>query len=188
VELVATPPSERRSFLGRIIGAALLQSEVYDELKQDPNATYQGAVVVLLAAFARVANQIVDKPIWVVAVPLVLLMWPVSVTFYFLCAKYLLTPQTTWGMADWLLRTYAFASAPQILLFLTPFIALWQGALIALGVLFWQLGTTIMAVRQGLQISTGRAIWVWFGTGLILGVIGGVSLFAAVVVVISAWT
>src|SRR3954454_11499412 len=102
-------------------------------------------MVALLAAVARIVDHLVDEPIWAVLVPFVLLMWPILVTLYFLCAKYLLTPRTTWGMADWLLRTYAFASAPQILLFLTPFIALWQGTLIALGVTFWQLGTSIMA-------------------------------------------
>jgi hypothetical protein len=156
VELVATPPAERRSFLGRVIGTALLQSEVYDELKRDPNATFQGAVVVLLAAAARLTNNIVDKPVWAILVPLALLMWPVSVTLYFLSAKYLLTPRTTWGMADWLLRTYAFASAPYLLLVIAPIFPLWQGALFSFAVMLWQLGTTIMAVRQGLQTQAGQ--------------------------------
>jgi hypothetical protein len=140
------------------MGVVLFQSDVYDELKQDPNATYQGAVVVLLATFARLMHYILDNPAWVILVPFALLMWPISVTVYFLFAKYLLTPRTTWGMADWLLRTYAFASAPLILLFVTPLLAVWQGALIGFGVVFWQLGTVVMAIRQGLQISTGRAL------------------------------
>jgi hypothetical protein len=188
MELVASPPPETHSFFSRIVGAALLRPEIYDEIKRDPNATYQGAVVVMLAGAASAVWRTVDNPIWVALIFTNLISWLVSTTILFTFAKYLLTPRTTWGMADWLLRTSAFATAPQMLVFFTPYLIWWQGALLQFGIAVWAWIATILAIRQGLQISTGRALWVWFGTALILSVVAGVAFIAVFGLVVSAWT
>jgi hypothetical protein len=57
-----------------------------------------------------------------------------------------------------LLRTLGFASAPQLLLVLRGIPLL--GGLIALAAVLWGLAAWVVAVRQALDVSTGRAVLV----------------------------
>jgi hypothetical protein len=188
MELVASPPPATHSFFSRIVGASLLRSEIYDEIKRDPNATYQGAVVVMLVGAASAAWKTVDNPIWAGLVLTNLATWLISTIVIFIFAKYLFTPRTKWGMADWLLRTNAFATAPQILLFFTAYFVWWQALLLQMGIWLWALIASIVAVREGLQISTGRALWVMIGTAIILAIAVVIVFFAAFTLLMSAWS
>jgi len=57
-----------------------------------------------------------------------------------------------------LLRTLGFASAPQMLLILGVVPVL--GFLVGLVVIFWGLAAYVVAVRQALDVETGRAVLV----------------------------
>jgi hypothetical protein len=187
MELVASPQPETHSFFSRIIGAALLRPEIYDEIKRDPNATYQGAVVVMLGATASAVWRTMDNPLWALMIFGSLASWLFTTTIYFIWAKYLLAPGIRWGMADWLLRTNAFATAPQLLLFFIPYFVWWQAGLLQFAIFAWGLIAGIIAIRQGLHVSTGRALWIWFGATVMTAVVLVVVIVAGLVVVVSAW-
>jgi hypothetical protein len=188
MELAAPALPTQHSFLERIIGAALFRAEIYDEIKRDPNATFQGAIVVLLGSAATLFWDVMDDSIWSLAIPVVLplylLSWVVSATLLFIFAKYLFARSQTWGMADWLLRTMGFSTAPNLFYLLAPNNVI--GLLLSFGISFWVIATTIVAIRHGLQISTGRAIWVWFGTSLVLAMVGVIAAIVMIAIVMSA--
>jgi hypothetical protein len=189
MELAAPALPAQHSFLERIIGTALLRSEIYDEIKRDPNATFQGGIVVLLGSAAGLFWKIMDDSLWAMAIPLVLPMsllgWVLSTALLFIFAKCLFARSTTWDMANWLLRTMAFATAPNLFYLLTPNNVL--GAVLGFGISLWVLASTLVAIRHGLHISTGRAIWVWFGTGLVLAMVGVIATIFMIVIVMSAF-
>jgi hypothetical protein len=185
MELAAPALPNQRSFLERIIGAALLRSEIYDEIKRDPNATFQGATVVLLGSASYLFWDAMDNPLWVLVIPLAPLGWLVTTTLYVVFAKYLIVRHTTWGMANWLLRTIAFASAPNLFYLLTPNNLL--GGVLGFLVGLWSLAATVVAIRHGLNVSVGRAIWVWFGTGLVLAVMAMITSIFLIGMLMSAY-
>jgi hypothetical protein len=180
MELASPALSTQHSFLERIIGAMLLRSDIYDEIKRDPNATFQAAIVVLLGSIAGIFQQSMDNPIWVAFIPLNLIFWPLMAAKDVICAKYFLARRTTWEMADWYLRTSGFVFAPNLLMFVIP--AEGPVSLLRLLVFFWNGAAGVIALRQGLQLgSTGRALWVWFGSAFIAGAATAIWLFVAVV-------
>jgi hypothetical protein len=178
MELAVTSRPDQHSFFERLIGAALLRTEIYDEIKRDPNATYQGAFVVLFAGAAGIVQQSMENRLWVVFIPIYLLVWPLMTAVYAVCAKYVLARGTTWEMADWLLRTLAFAFAPNLLLFVIP--AEGPASLLRTLISLWSGATGLIALREGLQLgTTGRALWVSFGSACIAGLCIAIWLFVA---------
>jgi hypothetical protein len=163
-------PIGSRSFIERLIGALRLDASVYDEVEHDPEALPQAAGVVALAAVAAgiggaasgggglIAGVVTAIAGWLLATGVV---WLVGVRIMDHSSDY---PE--------LLRTIGFASAPQILLGLT-FVPLF-GALVGIVVLFWGLATYVIAVREALDVETGRAVLVCvlaWGVNMVLGVV-----------------
>jgi hypothetical protein len=143
-----------RPMLERMKGAASLDVHTYEEVEADRTATGQAAAVVAIAAVAQgigAASLGATGIITVIVTALVgWLLWA-GVTY--LIGDKLFGGTATWGE---LLRTLGFAQAPAILgiLAILPLV----GGLIRFVVSVWVLMAGIVAIRQALDFSTGKAV------------------------------
>jgi hypothetical protein len=139
----------------RMIGAAKLQPEIYEEVEHDTTATGQAAVVVGLVAVASAIGTIWQDD---AAGPIGALIgafvgWLVWAGITYLIGDKLLGGTATWGE---LLRTLGFAQAPGVLniVGIIPFF----GGIVRFFVGIWILIAGVIAIRQALDFSTGKAI------------------------------
>jgi hypothetical protein len=171
------------TFTRRMLGAAILDKRIYEEVEADDRATGQAVAVVLLASVAGGIGFIGPGApgaqalvIWIIAALVAWIAWA-SLT-YLIGTKLMPEPQTRADVGQ-LLRTIGFASAPGLLrLFgVIPFLGLTVYAIASI----WMLVAMIVAVRQALDYtSTGRAVGVclvgWVISLVIAAIIG--NLFA----------
>lgn len=146
--------SPRHRWIDRMQGAALLHIDTYEEVEADQTATGQAAGVVALVAIAQAIGSAGEGGFGIFAgVISALLGWLLWAGITYLIGAKLFRGTATWGE---LLRTIGFAQTPGVLhvLGLIPVL----GGIIRLGVLLWVLIAGIIAIRQALDISTGRAI------------------------------
>jgi len=145
------------SIIDRMIRAARLERQVYEEVEHDQSATRQAMLVVVLGAIAAGIGALYGGIIaLMVGIVVALIGWAVyAFIVYWVGTNFFKGPRTeaTWGE---LLRTLGFASSPRVLLILgiIPVV----GLLIWLAVFIWILVTTVIAIRQALDFDTGRAI------------------------------
>lgn len=153
------PAGAPRSFGQRLLAALQLDASVYEEVEHDRSALPQAAGVVALAAVATafgaagvvgvggmLGGLIVAFVTWIVWTALV---WLVGVKVFDHTSDF-----------EELLRTLGFVAAPQILYLLAIFpSALWQ-AIVGLVVLAMTVVAFVRAVRQALDVETGRAVLV----------------------------
>lgn len=143
------------SFTERMIGAAMLNVAIYEEVEHDQSATGQAAVVVVLAAIASAIGSAGEglggALAGLVSALFGWLLWA-GVT-YFVGTK-LFGGIATWGE---LLRTLGFAQAPRLLLVAAIVPVL--GVLVALVVAIWSIVAAVIAVRQALDVDTAKAIF-----------------------------
>ena len=150
------------SFAERIIGAARLDVNIYEEVEADTSALGQALAVVVMASIAAGIGSLRDGGFkgLLMATVAALVGWFVWAGLtYIIGTKILPEPQTKADMGE-MLRTIGFASSPGLLrvLGIVPFI----GALVGLITSVWMLMTFVVAVRQALDYkSTGRAVAVW---------------------------
>lgn len=147
------------SLVGRMLRAAKLEVDLYEEVEADRGATLQAAAVVLMSALAA---GIGTFPLGglegvIVQTLLVLFFWYVwAFLTYFIGTRFLPEEETEADHGE-LLRTVGFASAPGVLrvLELIPGATL----IVSLGIALWMLVAMVIAVRQALDYqSTGRAV------------------------------
>lgn len=142
------------SFGRRLVGAALFDIAVYEDVEHDTAATWQAAGVVGLVAIATAVSGLQGglggSVAGVVGAYLGWALWSGT------C--YLVGTQLFEGTADWgeLLRTIGFAQAPGILFALGLLPAL--GVFVQVAVFLWMIGTALVAIRQALDFSTMRAL------------------------------
>ena len=146
--------------LRRMVGAATLNVNVYEEVEADTSATRQALLVVTLVAIATGIGSIGSGVAGFISGMVIgLVGWALWAWItYFIGTKLLKTPEThaNWGQ---LARTLGFAQSPGVLK-VFAFIPV-IGGLIYLAVLIWTLVTMVVAVRQALDFtSTGRAVGV----------------------------
>ncbi len=170
-------PPPRHSFGERLIGAARLDVDTYEEVEADTSATPQAALVVCLAAGAVAIGEantgLLAVSIGVFSELLGWLLW--SAITWLIGAK-MLGGTATWGE---LLRTIGFAQGPGILSMLRVFSVL--NAPVLHAVRLWKLIAAIIALRQALGVGTGRAI-----VTAALGFIAYVALAAALMTLFGA--
>lgn len=152
--------------LSRMLGAALLRSETFEEVERDGGATIQALLVVIVVTVAGIVGAILSTVEDVdVARSLVLgiiggvASWAIWALITWLVGTKLLKTQAT--EADWgqLARTTGFAQTPRILNVLS-FIPV-VGAIILLVTFIWSFVAMMIAVRQALDYtSTWRAFFV----------------------------
>lgn len=158
----------------RIVGAARLDVATYENVERDTTALPQALLVVVLGAIASGVGSLGVNGVlgFVGGIIGALVGWAVYAGIaYFVGVKLFALPETHSSWEE-LLRTLGFAQAPRLLLVLAWIPIL--GAIIALIVAIWVLITTIVAIRQSLDFTTGRAIGTAVIAWLALAIIQGV--------------
>jgi hypothetical protein len=170
-----------REFMFRIIGAATLNTDVYEDVEADPKATAQAIGVIALASLAAGfgANGWNAQPRSILTFSAVagflgLLAWASwAVLTFEIGGRLLPEPQTRVDVPE-LLRTIGFSAAPALFL---VFAAFGATTLVFAITSVWMLATMVVAVRQALDYaSTSRAFAVcalgWVLTAIFIIVIG----------------
>ena len=144
----------RRSIVDRMKGAAMLDVATFEEVEHDEQATGQAAVVVVIVAICTAIGAVWRGGPSIIAGPIsAILGWLLwSAVTYVIGAK-LLGGVATWGE---LLRTIGFAQSPGVLMIfgIIPIL----GGIVRVVVLIWLLIAGIIAIRQALDFSTGKAV------------------------------
>ncbi|HEV2147638.1 MAG TPA: YIP1 family protein [Longimicrobiaceae bacterium] len=170
----------RSSLVERMMGAATLNVATYEEVEADRTATGQAAAVVAIVAVASAIGA-ADGGIGAIIGGLITafvgwLIWS-GIT-------YLVGTRLFGGTADWgeLLRTLGFAQSPGVLyaLGIIPLL----GGLIRFAVMIWILVAVIIAIRQALDFSTGKAVATalvglvaWIAFAILMAIVtGGMAL------------
>lgn len=149
-----TPIAGQRTIVERAIGAAQLDVATYEEVEADRSATGQAAVVVAVTAIASAIGGSGHGTAGIIGgLVSAFLGWAITAGLaYFVGTRFF------GGTADWgeLLRTLGFAQAPRVLNVLGIIPVL--GPLVMLAVWIWVLATQVVAIRQALDVDTGKAI------------------------------
>jgi hypothetical protein len=169
------------SLVQRMIGAAMLNVATYEEVEADRTATGQAATVVAIVAVASAIGA------WNAGIGAVIggliaafvgwLIWS-GITYF-------VGTRLFGGTADWgeLLRTIGFAQSPGVLnvLGIIPFL----GGLVGFAVAIWVLVAGVIAIRQALDIDTGKAVLTavvsWIPLFLLQLFIGGAALLGGAI-------
>ena len=174
--------------IGRMIGAAKLNVDTYEEVEADKSATGQALLVVLLVTIASVVGTLLlGDDVDVVRALIVgiirgVVSWALWALVTMLIGTTLLKTEKT--EADWgeLARTTGFAQTPGVLNVLVFIPAV--GVVIALVAFIWSIVAMVIGVRQALDYtSTWRAFFVillalipvLILNGIIIAVTGGVD-------------
>ena len=174
--------------IGRMIGAAKLNVDTYEEVEADKSATGQALFVVLLVTVASVVGTLLlgdDVDVvraLVVGIIRGVVSWALWALVTMLIGTTILKTEKT--EADWgeLARTTGFAQTPGILNVLVFVPAV--GGLIVLVAFIWSIVAMLIGVRQALDYtSTWRAFFVvllalipvLILNGIVIAVTGGVD-------------
>ena len=145
------------SFTDRMIGAARLDPQIYEEVEADQTAMGQAmAVVVIAGVAAGIGAARGGLGAGVVGGLAALVGWFIWAGLtYYIGAKVMPEPQTQADIGQ-LLRTIGFSAAPGILKVLGILPVL--GGILVFLASVWQLAAMVVAVRHALDYSsTGRA-------------------------------
>ena len=149
------------SIQDRMLRAAKLDVDLYEEVEADPEAMGQATAVVVLAALAAGIGNFTTLGLTglVVGTLAALVSWYIwAFLTYLIGTKLLPEPETQSDVGE-LLRTIGFASSPGLLRVFGVVPAL--GDIVFLVAGLWMLVAMVIAVRQALDYkSTGRAIGV----------------------------
>jgi len=178
------------SLIDRMIRAAKLDVSLYEEVEVDPAATNQALLVVVVASVCSgigsgVRSLLVGLGPVTFTIRLVggvvfaLVGWLIwSFITYFIGTKLFKGPQTKATYGE-LLRCIGFSDSPGVLAIL-GFIPL-LGGLISLAVGIWTLIAMVIAVRQALDFTTGRAILTCIvGWLVMIAILAAISLLIAI--------
>ena len=144
----------RRSIVDRMRGAALLDVATYEEVEHDNEATGQAAVVVIIVAVCSAIGAVWRGGPSIIMAPVsAILGWLLWSAITYVIGDKLLGGTATWGE---LLRTIGFAQSPGVLMIfgIIPIL----GGAVRIIVAIWLLIAGIVAIRQALDFSTGKAV------------------------------
>ena len=143
-----------RTIIDRMIGAAKLDVPTYEEVEHNESLTTQAAMVVAIAAVARAIGGVDGGSAQILSgLMTALSMWIVWAGVTYVIGDKLLGGTATWGE---LLRTLGFAQAPGVLAIVGVIGPL--SGVTEIVVSIWLLVAGIVAIRQALDFSTGKAI------------------------------
>ncbi len=148
-----------------------LKEPVFRVIARDPNATQQAAIVVGVVAIANAIGG-ADQGIGGIFAGLIgaILSWLIFAGLaWFFGTNIFGTPTTTTNWES-LLRTLGYAQAPNIL-GIFGFIPILGGLAAFVGAI-WAIITAVLAIRETLEFSTGRAII----TGIVAAIASGLVL------------
>jgi len=160
----------------RMIRAAKLDSQLYEEVEADKSLMKQAVAVVMMSSLAAGIATVERGGILGIFIGTIAALgsWYIwAYLTYFIGTKLFPEPETKADHGE-LLRTLGFASAPGIIRIVGVVPALLQIVFAVAAI--WMLITTVIAVRQALDYkSTFRAVMVclvgWIVQAVILGVL-----------------
>jgi hypothetical protein len=167
------------TFGRRVIGAARLDSRIYEEVEHDSGATGQAALVVVLSSLAAgigLGGPADGRSPGLLAATLgALIGWAAWAALTYFIGTRLLPQAGTRADLGQLLRTIGFAASPGLLRVFGAIPGLTVAIFVAVSV--WMLVAMIIAVRQALDFSsTGRAVAVcvagWVLSLIVAAVVG----------------
>ena len=174
------------ALINRMIRAAKLEPDLYEEVEADEGALEQAIAVVLISSLAAGIGGLRVGGLGglIVGVIGALFGWVVWAGIVYIVGTNLLPGQKTETDMPEMLRTLGFASAPGVIRILGIIPGL--GFITALIASIWSLAAMVIAVRQALDYdNTGRAILVcvigWVVSLIVFGIIAtlfGLSLVA----------
>jgi len=169
-----------QSYIDRIVRAAKLDVNLYEEVEADKGALGQAMGVVVLSSIAAglgIIGQVGIKGIFIGAITALIAWYVWAYITYFIGVKILPEPQTKADYGE-LLRTIGFSSSPGLIrvLAIIPGIS----GIIFLIASIWMLIAMVIAVRQALDYqSTLRAIGVcvigWVIQAIIFAILFSIS-------------
>lgn len=142
----------------RMIGAAKLDPNAYEAVERDVNATGTALLIVVFSALAAGIGAFTSTGIRALVVSIVadLASFVLYATVAYFVGTTVFKTSATRATVGELLRTLGFAQTPALLLIFSGIYLL--GSLVSFVVFFWILATTVIALRQALDFTTGRAI------------------------------
>ena len=180
-------PSTRASipFLTKLIRAIKLDSNLYEAIEHDPTALRHAVVAIVLinicsAIGALIYNMRLQETTIALdplltgmivgeAVFLALARWLVLTGIIYLVGVRLF--KGTAGFQE-ILRTIAFAYTPVALQILLPLFLMYEWVfLVLLGTNVWMIAALIIAVRQSLDLTTGKALGIVVFAGILYSII-----------------
>ena len=173
--------------VNRMIRAAMLDPRLYEEVEHDRSATSQAMQVVIIVALASGIGSAIWKLITLSPIDAVtgliggilaaVLGWLVWAFVTYIIGDKVFGGTATYGE---MLRTLGFAQSPNVLLIFTGIlggIPLF-GGLLRFALLIWILLAGLIAIRQGLDVSTGKAILTaiigWIIMAIVIAIIASV--------------
>lgn len=148
-------------YISRIIRAARLDVQLYEEVEADKGATGQAVLTVILSSIAAGSVNIATAGLSgvFIGILIALIGWFIWAFLVFIIGTKLLPePGTSSDMGE-LLRTIGFSSSPGLIRVFGIIPGL--NTLLFIASAIWMLITMVVAVRQALDYkSTRRAVWV----------------------------
>jgi hypothetical protein len=148
------------TFLQRLVGAAALDSAIYEEVESDPAATGQAMTVVVLSSIAMgIGARGLGGGSAAIAVfgVIALVTWAAWALLMFELGARILPGRQTRSNPYELLRTIGFAATPGFAAVLAAVPGVTVPVLV--GTWVWMLAAMVVAVRQALDYETiGRAV------------------------------
>jgi len=147
------------TLLHRMLRAALLDVNLYEEVEADRRATGQAAAAVVLSSVAAGVGGLTQHGAWPIAwyTLAALASWWIWAYVAYWIGTRLLPGPTTRADSGELLRTIGFSSAPGVLRILAIFHPIAMVAFVASTI--WMLVAMVIAVRQALDYAgTARAL------------------------------
>jgi hypothetical protein len=173
--------------VNRMIRAAMLDPRLYEEVEHDQSATSQAMQVVLIVALASGIGGALWKlltlsPIDAVTglvggILVAVLGWLAWALVTYIIGAKIFGGTATYGE---MLRTLGFAQSPNVLLIFTGILGgiPLLGGLLRLALLIWVLLAGLIAIRQALDVGTGKAILTaiigWIVMAIIVGIVASV--------------
>jgi hypothetical protein len=161
---------QQSSFVDRILGALRLDPATYEEVEHDSSATGQAVAVVVvvtilsgIGAATRGTNAIIG------AVILALISWVIYTFAVYVVGTTILKSPETSATFEQVLRPLGFAYAPNALAVLSGVPAV--GWLIGLLASIWAIVASIIAIRQSLEVTTGRAVAIAIVAVIVIAVV-----------------
>ena len=167
-------------FLRRLIGAAMLDAGIYEDIEADRTATFQSLIVVVLASLAAGigATGLYDTPATLrfaaVGSVMALLTWASWAMLTLQVGARILPARETRADLGQLLRTLGFSAAPALILVFAVLPRM-QTPVFAIAIA-WTVAASVVAVRHALDYDT-------MGRALAVCALGWLLAFAFVVVV-----
>jgi hypothetical protein len=161
----------------RMLGAAAINIDTFEEVEADETATMQAAAVVAMVAVASAVGGMSGENTSILFAPIAQIVgWLIWAGVTYLIGAKIFGGTATWGE---LLRTLGFAQSPGVL-YLAGVLPL-VGWIIQLVVPFWMLWAGIVAIRQALDFGTGKAVLTavigWLAMAIPAAIVAGLIAF-----------